>query len=263
MPIAKTTRGALWYADHRRDHFVIPPLLLLHGAAGTHLDWSLHLRRMNAIVPDLPGHGKSDSLPSRDRISEYAADMTALLNALELPTTVIVGQSMGSAIAQTIALQAPERVEGLVLIGTGVMFSVSPRILDNLLANQQTVGEWFKQWMWGSTTPQRPRDLGFEQFMKTPAQVVLDDYTACQHFDIREHLEKIRVPVLIFGAQEDRMTPLAGAVELQKQFPDAELITVENAGHMMQLEQPELIANAITDWLSTKVDSVSNTRHIP
>lgn len=263
MPIAQTTHGRMWYADHRRDHFTYPPLLLIHGAAGTHVDWSLHIRRLNAIVPDLPGHGKSDNLPSRTLISEYAADMIALLDALEIPTAVIVGQSMGSAIAMILALEAPERAAGLILMGTGARFSVSSRILDNIMTNQQIVGEWFKQWIWAISTPQRPRELGFEQFMKTPAQVALNDYIACQHFDIHDQLADIRVPALIFGAAEDRMTPVADAVELQQQLPYAELVTVENAGHMMQLEQPDLIVSKITDWLSAKVDSSTNTRHIP
>jgi pimeloyl-ACP methyl ester carboxylesterase len=261
MAIAQTIHGDIWYADHRREHFDYPPLLLIHGAAGTHLDWSLHLRRMNAVVPDLPGHGKSDSLPSRTQIEDYATDMIALLDALEIPQAVIVGQSMGSAIALTMALQAPGRAAGLILIGAGAKFDVNPRILDNLLSNQAKVAEWFTQWMWSSSTPQRPRELGYEQFMKTPPQVVLDDYTACQQFDLRSELDNINIPVLIFGSAEDRMTPLADAAELQAELPDAELVVVDNAGHMMQLEQPEWIVNRINQWLSTKVDSGDHPRH--
>jgi pimeloyl-ACP methyl ester carboxylesterase len=261
MPLAKTSHGSIWYADHRRDHFSYPPLLLIHGAAGTHLDWSLALRRLNAIVPDLPGHGKSNTMPSRNRIEEYAADMIALLDALEITQAVIVGQSMGGAIVQMMALQAVERISGLVLISTGARLPVSSRILDNLLTNQQLVGEWLKQWLWAKTTPQHLRQLGFQQFMQTTPQVALDDYNACQHFDIRDRLGDIHTQVLIFGASEDQMTPIAASLELKAGLRDAELVTVENAGHMMQLEQPELIVNKMTQWLTAKVDSTRKPRH--
>src|SRR5690606_41761473 len=110
MAVIHTGRGPIWYANHRRDHFPHPPLLLIHGAAGTHLDWPLSLRRIHAVVPDLPGHGKSSDMPSRNRISTYAADMIALLDVLEIPSAVIVGHSMGGAVALTMGIGTERRV---------------------------------------------------------------------------------------------------------------------------------------------------------
>ncbi len=260
MAVAHTARGEIWYANHRRHHFTHPPLLLIHGAAGSHLDWPINLRRLNAIVPDLSGHGKSSAMPSRDRIPLYAADMIALLDALELPSAVIVGHSMGGAIALTIALEASERVAGLILINTGAKLAVSPAILDNVVADQAAVGERLRAQLWSQHTPQQIRDLGYQQFMQTPPEVALDDYIACQHFDIREHLDRIQTPALVFGTAEDQMTPLKYAQYLAEHLPDAELIIAKDAGHMLPIEQAGFVADEVTRWLSTRFENHSTPK---
>ncbi len=252
MPVIYTERGPGWYANHRRDHFTHPPLLLIHGAAGSHLDWPLDLRRINGIVPDLPGHGKSSDMPSRNRISHYAADMLALLDALEIPSAVIVGHSMGGAVAMTMALESPERVAGLILINTGAKLAVAPMILDNVLPDQALVGEHLKATLWSDGTPQKVRDLSYDQFMRTPPQVALDDYTACQHFDIRDQVSRIECPALVFGASDDQMTPPRYASYLAEHLPDARLVMIENASHMLPLERPQQLADEVGHWLASR-----------
>jgi pimeloyl-ACP methyl ester carboxylesterase len=250
MPIIETERGKFYYADHRQDD--TPPLFLIHGAGGTHLDWSIQLRKLGTIVPDLPGHGKSEP-PGRTTIDAYADDIIALMNALNLPSAVIGGQSMGGGIALMLALQYPERVRGLVLIGTGAKLRVSPAILDRLLTEQASVGEMFKTMLWGKHTDQRIRDLGYEQFMKTPAEVVHEDYLACNQFDVRDRLSEIRIPALVFGATEDQMTPMKWSEYLAENIAQAQLIRVENAGHMMGLEQPVVVVEAVKRWIEERL----------
>ena len=204
------------------------------------------------MVPDLPGHGKSSDMPSRNRISTYAADMIALLDVLEIPSAVIVGHSMGGAVALTMALESPERVAGLILINTGAKLAVAPMILDNVLSDQALVGEQLKTKLWSAGTPQKVRDLGYEQFMRTPPQVALDDYTACQHFDIRNRLSQIQCPALVFGASADQMTPPRYATYLAEHLPDARLVMVEDTGHMLPLEQPQQLADEVGHWLASR-----------
>lgn len=244
-----THDGRLWYADQRTPDAAHPPLLLIHGAGGSHLDWHMSLRRLNALVPDLPGHGKSDP-PGRDRIDAYASDLIALLDALDTPQVIACGHSMGGAIAQTLALEHPDRVRGLILIGTGARLAVNERILEATLDNLAQVGEWFKKWMWGKNTPDEPRILGFEQLMKNDPQVVYGDYVACNQFDATDRLGEIAVPALVIGATGDRMTPLELSAELAQGIPQAQQVTIDDAGHMMTLEQPAQVAEAVEAWLA-------------
>ena len=243
MPLTETERGKLYFADHRGDD-LNPPLLLIHGAAGTHLDWSIQLRKMNSIVPDLPGHGKS-ALPGRANIGDYAADMVALLDALHLDTVIVCGQSMGGAIALTMALEYPARVQRLILIGTGAKLAVQPAIMDRIVPAPSEVGTLLKTLLWGKNTPETIRQRGYELFMKLDPQIAYNDYLACNQFDVRSRLPEIMQPTLVIGAADDQMAPFRFSEYLADHILAARLVRIENAGHMMTLEAASEVAEAI------------------
>ena len=110
-----------------------PPVILLHGAGGTHLSWPPQVRRLadeKVYALDLPGHGKSEGT-GRQSIDEYADDVIAFMQELKISAAVFVGISMGSAIALTLALKHPKQVLGLGLLGSGSKLRVSPVILES------------------------------------------------------------------------------------------------------------------------------------
>jgi pimeloyl-ACP methyl ester carboxylesterase len=246
VPLIETTRGELWFADHHRGSGM--PLLLVHGAAGTHLDWPVALRKMASLAPDLAAHGKSTA-PRRDTIAEHAADMVALLDALEINRTVVAGHSMGGAIALQMALDAPERVHALILLGAAPHYTINENILAINAENQSEIGQAFKKWMWNRATSDDVRELGFRQFMKTDRAVIRADYVACAAFDVRARLGEIKAPALVLAAPSDRMVPFAQSEALAAELPDATLVSVEDAGHMMMLEKPEEVAEHVRAWL--------------
>lgn len=248
MPLIETARGGLWFADHHRGDSA-PPLLLIHGAAGTHLDWPVALRRMASIAPDLAAHGKSTA-PQRATLTEHAADMVALLDALALERAVVVGHSMGGAIALQMALDFPGRVQRLILLGTAARYTINPNILDINADNQSEIGQAFKKWMWHRDTSDDVRELGFRQFIKTEPDVIRADYAACADWDVRERLTEVLAPALVLAAPADRMVPFAQSEALAAGLPRAALVAVADAGHMMMLEQPEQIAAHIRAWLN-------------
>ena len=129
MPAINLPDGTLYYAQSHPDATAFPPLVLVHGAGGSRLDWAPELRRLpdaRVIALDLPGHGKSTA-PGRNTLDAYARDVAALLDALALDRAVIVGHSMGGGVAQLLALDWPERIAGLVLLGTGASCRSIPR----------------------------------------------------------------------------------------------------------------------------------------
>lgn len=251
MPFAQTPNGRIYFADHRRVDSRYMPVLLIHGAGGSHLDWSAELRRLpeaNAIAPDLPGHGKSPA-PGRRSVEAYAADIVGLMDALDLPKAIIAGQSMGGAIAQMMALDYAARVAGLILIGTGAKLSVHPDILNRVLEYQDEVAALLKDWYWAENTEDHLREGTYQQLMATPAEIIHGDYAACNQFDVRERLSQIAAPTLVIGGTQDRMTPHKYSVYLQEHIPDAQLFSVEGGGHMMVLEYPRVVASAVREWL--------------
>jgi pimeloyl-ACP methyl ester carboxylesterase len=149
MPQVETRRGNVYFADHRRDD--AKPLVLIHGAAGSRLDWPLPIRKLGAVVPDLNGHGKSAG-EGRESIAEYADDMAALLDALDIDQAYICGQSMGGAIALTMALAHPARVRGLILISSGARLRVHRDILTQARRNPAAVADILFKWLWSGET---------------------------------------------------------------------------------------------------------------
>ena len=239
----------IYYADHRQSDETRPPLVLIHGAGASHFDFPPSLQALHAIAPDLPGHGQSDP-PSFRRVEDYAAAMQAFLDALNLSEVYLMGHSMGGAISQLLALAMPERIRGLILLGTGAHLPVSPTLLQGLKEKViETVGLIVK-WEWAKDTPQDWRDQSFKRLLQTPPHVILGDYYACSQFDVRPRLDALTLPTLIIGASVDRMTPPMLQQDLANFLPQATLHIVPNGGHMVALEQPDIVTTLVSDWLT-------------
>lgn len=253
MPQTTTRRGSVYYADHRKTDSPYTTVIYIHGAGGSHLDWSPELRRMpqaNAIALDLPAHGKSTP-PHRTTISEYADDVMALVDALSLQRAIFAGHSMGGAIAQQIALSYPDKVAGLMLIGTGAKLSVHPDILNRVMTDYEAVADLLAGWLWGGDVDDKTKDITRAQLLKTPPEVTYGDYVACNGFDIRAQLSRITTPTLVISGTHDKMTPLKYGQFLADNIPNAQLAVIDGAGHMLGLEQPQKVAGIIANWLES------------
>lgn len=250
MPLISTSRASIWIADgrHAPDE---PVLVLLHGAGGSRLQWPSSLRQLpgiGVIAVDLPGHGSSPT-PGRDSISAYAADIVALLDALDIQRAVFAGHSMGGAIALQLALDYPDRTQGLILMGTGAKLSVHPDLLRDAQENPSQAARTMVEWVWSEATPAEAKEKYYEAIVNLPPDVLHGDFVACNTFDVRERLSNISAPTLIISATKDRMTPPKYSAYLHEQIPDSQLVSLE-ASHMLMLEQPEATGNAVRQWLN-------------
>jgi pimeloyl-ACP methyl ester carboxylesterase len=105
-----------------------PPVVLVHGFACAHDDWAAQIAhlppRHQTIAVDLRGHGRSAGSADECSIERYGADVAEVMHALDLPPAVLVGHSMGCRVVIEAALQAPDRVAGVVLVD-GSQFAVT------------------------------------------------------------------------------------------------------------------------------------------
>jgi pimeloyl-ACP methyl ester carboxylesterase len=254
MPTVRPEGGPIHYAEHLTPESTLPPLVLIHGAGGQYASWPPQVRRLKRVstyAPDLPGHGQSTG-EGRRTIPAYTADVIALLDALGLERVIVGGHSMGGAVAQQLALDAPERVAGLVLVATGARLRVAPQILDNVLGDFEAVLDFMVAYAFGPTADDDLKRLGRRLMGETAPEVMLGDCLACDGFDVRERLGEIAAPTLVIGGMADRMTPARFARYLADAIPGAELALVEDAGHMIMSEFPERVAAIIAAWLEKR-----------
>jgi pimeloyl-ACP methyl ester carboxylesterase len=89
--------------------------------------------------------------------------------------------------------------------------------------------------------------------LQVPAQVVHADYLACDNFDVLPRLGEIHCPTLVICGSNDQLTPTKYSQYLADQIPEASLVIVDDAGHMVMLEQPEAVVESIQDFVNALV----------
>lgn len=243
------TIANIFYFAYGTENVSRPPLVFLHGAGGTHLHWPPQVRRMNGqriFALDLPGHGKSGGVGSQSVIG-YAQAVIDFLDAARLNAAVFVGHSMGGAISLTLALEFPQRVLGLGIVGSGARLRVHPQILEGTAdpARFHETVKLINEWAYGPAADARTKELAAERMAQTRPAVLHGDFFACNEFDVMQRLGEINVPTLILCGTEDRLTPLKYSEYLRDHIRGARLLTFPGAGHMVMLEQPQEVAQAL------------------
>lgn len=248
MPLAAN----LAYEDHGggRD---LPPIVFLHGAGGNRLHWPPDLRRMagtRTLALDLPGHGQSPDT-NAVTVEDFVVRVDAWRRAIGLERTVVVGHSLGSAIALIYALDVPEAVAALVLVGAGARLWVNPALLEGLADPNQweaTVDQ-IVRWSFSRQAPTRMVELARRRMLETDPAVMRRDFQACAGFDMTARLGEIQTPTLVVGGLEDRMTPPALGEALAEGIAGARWRPVSGSGHMLMLEQPAALERELRTFL--------------
>ncbi|MEL6550638.1 MAG: alpha/beta fold hydrolase [Pseudomonadota bacterium] len=247
-----------------------PTLVLIHGAGGSHLDYAIPWRNVTAAPEpgktrapgqgghalqarpvyalDLPGHGDSGG-ESADDVAVYAAAVAAFLTEHDLRDACLVGHSMGAAIAVATALDAPDRLHSLCLIGGGAKINVSQELLNGLATNTDATVGAISRACWHKSTMPMYREVVRRRMTTSGATVLVNDFTACARVDLRARLPEIDVPVLLLAAVEDRMVPLKDVEAMQNAFPKASLVALEGCGHFLHFERSEEAAEALNAFL--------------
>lgn len=263
MPYAETNQGPIFYTlsqipqtpKEEREAGIIPSLVLVHGAGGTRLHWPARLRRLpdaTVYTLDLPGHGRS-GVQGGKTIESYANTVASFVRTVGAEQSIIVGHSMGGAIALTMALNHSGWVGGLVLIASGARLRVSPSILAKIGEDFEDSVELITRLAWAQDTPSTLTQRGRDALLETGSDVLWDDLSACDRFDVTGRLEEITHPTLVIAGTADQLTPAKYGRFLTKNLPNAQLVLVEGAGHMVMLERPAETAKAVQEFVGKQV----------
>jgi 3-oxoadipate enol-lactonase/4-carboxymuconolactone decarboxylase len=256
VPFAETNNARLFYRLEGRSN--LPALVLSHSLGCDHGMWAPQmpdlLQHLQVLRYDTRGHGAS-GVPNGDyTLDQLGQDLLALADKLNLEKFAFCGISMGGAVGQWLAINAPQRLTALVLANTSPKFG-TPDLWDSRIEGLREGG------MQSIVDATMQRFFSADKQESTWAQsirvVVLGTdpkgYAACcaalRDADTRASLNKISVPTLVIGGDKDPSTPWDGnGSVLVRDIPNAKAFRLQTA-HLSNLEQPQAFTTAVLDFL--------------
>jgi pimeloyl-ACP methyl ester carboxylesterase len=218
--------------------------VFLHGSGCTNNVWAHQVSFFNnSVALNFPGHPDGEVLCDVKSIAYW------VLNTVEqedLTDVVLVGHSLGSAVAMQAALLASSesttfdssRLKALVLIGAGAKLKVMPQLLTSLATLIEEGGAFPDYLLASNQQLQEPlRTEVNSAIVKNGAAVMLKDFTACDNFDVMQEIGSIKLPVQLIVGDKDIMTPVKYSEYLLANLPNAQLEVIDAGTHMVFAEQ--------------------------
>lgn len=238
------------------------PVIMLHGYTDSSFSYSRVLPLIDAkyrvFVLDNRGHGNSERPATGYKFSDFAADVIAFMDAKGLQKATIVGHSMGSFVAQQVAVTAPERVEKLVLIASattvrnnGVLeFQKAVNDLKDIVPR-----EFARDFQYGTVhqpVPEEFMNRAISESLKVPARVWRETMEGMLAGDAKSQLGNITAPTLILWGDKETIFPRSQQDALVAAIPNAALKIYPETGHSPHWENPEQFAKDFETFLNAK-----------
>jgi pimeloyl-ACP methyl ester carboxylesterase len=237
------------------------PLILVHGIADSWHAFELLLpyldKSIRIIAPTLRGHGDSDKPESGYDSKEMADDMAELMDKLMIDKAVVLGASSGGLVARSLALRYPEKVSGLILMGSPLELGKNlnlRQLYDNVLSKfgdepDKDFVKGFVSGMSGNSVPPGFIEMMTEETLKVPSRV-WKGYTASLLSEgIPENIDEIAVPCLILWGDRDEITGRSDQEEASRLIRNSRLVIHEGLGHMLYWEDPKAVAANINRFM--------------
>lgn len=249
-----------------------PLVVFLHGIGGNRANWTEQLEylgdRFCAVSWDARGYGHSDDPPQTLQFSDFADDLRRLLDHLRADRAHLVGLSMGGMIIQDFYACYPERVATLALVDTSSGFGGAPedvkrdflaRRLDPL--NKGLTPQDIAPGVVEVLVAQNASTAVREKLLMSLSALRVEPYRQALHAivatDFRTVLPQIKVPTLVIVGEEDQVTPPAASEFLASQIAGAELVKIAQAGHLTNIEQPQVFNATLSTFLDRNAGRAS------
>lgn len=237
------------------------PIVMVHGFLGGSRQWE---RQMDAfggnelIALDLPGFGENADMDAFESIQDYAGWVLGELDSRGVDKFHLLGHSMGGMVAQEIVSQAPERVEKLVLYGTGptgllpgrfetIDTSIQRANADGARATARRIAAtWFLE----EANAAAYSDCA-EIAEQTSLGAILAGLKSMQGWSGIERLNKIENKTLVLWGDQDRTYPWSQTECLWTSICGARLAVVPNSAHATHLEKPHIFNDLVSDFILT------------
>jgi len=230
----------------------LPVLLLLHGSGGDSSVWEKQIdgfgREITVLAPDLPGHGQSDG-PLYTTVKDYAVWLNNFVQQLQINRFFLAGHSLGGAIAQEYARSFPQKVQGLILAGSGMQFMVAADYLETVKNNFPAAVHASCLSAYAASNVSRFYEKGYAMLSRNSNNTLYSDLTACSAFDSKAWIFTITVPALVICGNDDKITAPESSKALAQLIPEAQLKILAGAGHMVMMEAAAEFNEAIKTFI--------------
>jgi 3-oxoadipate enol-lactonase len=243
------------------------PLVLIMGLGWDMTGWELlmpHLRDYRVLRLDNRGTGRSDKPDRPYSIGQMALDVVRCMNAAGMESAHVYGVSLGSMIAQELAISYPARVQSLILgcpSPGAIAFPGSPGILRVILSREElSEEESFRRatpYLYGTSLTERPEAI--EEVMRRriasradPVGVRRQLESVVRWSSLRR-LRHLQVPTLVIHGDKDRLIPASNGRLIARLVPGARLRILRGAGHVYGTDAPEEHLEILRDWLAERV----------
>jgi 3-oxoadipate enol-lactonase / 4-carboxymuconolactone decarboxylase len=237
------------------------PVIVFSNSVGATLEmWDAQARafsdRFRVLRYDTRGHGRSQVLNRPAAIDDLADDLAALLDGLGIGKAHLVGLSLGGMTGQALAVRRPEMLESLVLMATSAHLppadmwnqrAATVRAQGMEVIADTVMGRWFT----AAFMERAPHAVA-----QTRKHFVAHDpngYAICceaiRDMDLRPAIGAIRTPTLIIAGADDPATPVVMMEDIRGRIPEAELIIVPKAAHLLNIERPEIVNSHLEAFL--------------
>lgn len=238
-----------------------PPLVLVHGAAEDGRVWRPQLAALadefTVVAWDEPGAGRSSDVPAGFGLADYAGCLATLIEALALGPAHVAGLSWGGTLALELCRHRPELVATLVLVDTYAGWTGSlpeEEVQARVAAVQRMLAapaEDFDPTLPGLFAGDPP--VEFVSLLEEMADDVRPQslgvvLSLLAEADQRDLLPGIAVPSLLIWGELDARSPLRVARQFERAIPDAQLVVIPGAGHVSNLERPDLFNKAVREF---------------
>jgi len=255
------------------------PIVCLHGIGGNvesfrpQLD---HIGNFNRIIAwNMPGYGGSKRL-EQTSFTTLAAALASFLDALDIDKVHLIGQSIGGMIAQEFAITHSDRVENLVLIATTPSFGgrdeqfrenfLKARLkpLDDGLTLADLAVKFVPEIVGSAASPEAIRSAT-QSMAAVPADSYRDTIECLVTFNRRAELADIAARTCLIAGSEDKNAPARTmkkmAERMSEKLPRAEFHEIEGAGHLINLEVPEICNEIIMNFLGIAEQKTEKSNH--
>jgi 3-oxoadipate enol-lactonase len=248
------------------DHGAGLPILFLHAFPLNRSMWDDQVRallsenRFRLVAPDWRGFGESDITAEVSTMEMFADDLAALMDSLGIAAAILCGLSMGGYVAFAFLRKYPQRVSGLILADTRPGADS-----DEARANRENVAILVETQGTGAFADlQVPRlisdytrqhspvvELRIRQMIEAaaPQGIAAASRGMALRADSNDLLGTIACPALVLVGEHDVLTPPDLAQEYAANIPGAQLVVIPHAGHLSNLEQPQVFLQAMSGFL--------------